>query len=104
MQKNWTNFYKKLPKQVKLFLTERVGDAQDFEFRKEMCGLDTYCFFSPSTKIEISIWGDMFGVLFAVWFPEAEKNNDEGDPTVTDHELTINFPLMSYLYENFDVA
>lgn len=100
MKEEWSIFYTNLPKKVKLFLVEKIGKISDFELTSHANDFNEIIVFtSKSAKIEISIWGDLGGLQFAVWYPEAKKNNLNGDPSATDHEFTLDYKYFSFLYK-----
>lgn len=98
MNQEWSIFYNNLPQQVKDFLDQRVSGVGDFKHE----GVEGECilFRSPSTKIEINVWGDMIGFGFFVWFPNPYDNNSIGDPTHTEHEFTWNHTFLSFVNAN----
>ena len=87
----WHTFFKSLPSEMKQYITDRMGDRGDFQVQRS--SEEEVTFISSSSRIEVNFYMDLYGCSISIWFPEAEKNNSEGDPTVTDHQLEVLSPF-----------
>jgi hypothetical protein len=86
---NWLTLHQNLPIKMRRYLKKRVGELSDFIFHYKTS--DCVVFSSPSTKIEVSISFDEYGIALAIWFPDAE------DPTYTEHQISIKNPFFNLI-------
>jgi len=87
----WHTFFKSLPSEMKRYITDRMGDKADFQVQRS--SEEEVTFISSSSRIEVNFYMDLYGCSISIWFPESERNNSEGDPTVTDHQLEVPPPF-----------
>lgn len=82
MNIDWSFLYKSFPEKVKVYINNVTGEVSDFIFKEQIT--DGCMFYSPSTKIEISVGTEFndHALSLEVWLPNE-------DPTSTDHQLLI---------------
>ncbi len=94
MSEQWTYFLNSLPSDMKNYALQHVKEVNDFQLNDNL-NMDEQAlsFISPSTRIEVHFFRTLLATSLSIWYPDAEKNNSEGDPSVTDNEFYIRTPF-----------
>ena len=90
---NWTIFVDTLPQKMIDYLARHVGEVNDFKLTFVDAEENMVSFYSDHAEIEVDYFQSLIGFSLSIWYPDAEKNNESGDPSHTDHEMFIQSPL-----------
>ena len=95
MSEHWNCFLDTLPSSMNDYIRSHAGDNENFiQLEEESCFEQNHlAFVSKETGLEIHLFRDLYGSYLSIWYLQAEKNNEDGDPTYTDHEIQVDSPF-----------
>lgn len=94
MSEQWNCFLNALPSSMQDYIKRHIEVEETFcQLNDLYHGKNQLAFVSQETGLEIHLFRDLYGSSLSIWYSQAEKNNERGDPTYTDHEFHVDSPF-----------